>query len=433
MFKKVASGWWLVARGEKHANARAHFLTSHQPPATSRYSSRSGVTLLEILVVMLILLMITAASVPLVAPAMRNRQMREASRSISGYFGAARARAIETGRPVGVVFERFNGLPFSVQLAQVEVPPPYSGETFDTQAVVRPGALSISAGLRLTGLFPTGYDHVPFRATVGSPAVFNPQVVRVGDRIQFNHRGPFYVILGPDANTDGVIDNPPTPPPPPEVTHLEIAYVYPAGTLPPEFPWNSPVAPPSPVSYQILRQPRRSSTPPLQLPDGVVVDLTASGVGGGTFNTQTYSGMVGDPVPEPWVPFDPVIMFTAGGRVDTVTQPPLGSPQRVSEPTFFLVGRRELMFDAAQRMQPQDIVNQNLTPLPDAATPAAMIPPQQHFWLVVGAQTGQVTVAELAPAMQNHTDTGLTQSSLRDAAIFQSRAFARDSQSVGGR
>ena len=48
---------------------------------------RRGITLLELLVVMLILLMITAAAIPIVAPAMRNRQMRESTRMIFRMVG----------------------------------------------------------------------------------------------------------------------------------------------------------------------------------------------------------------------------------------------------------------------------------------------------------------------------------------------------------
>ncbi len=87
-------------------------------------------TLLELLIVLLILLMVTAASVPIIAPALRNRQVREGARMLSAYLGAAKARAVETGRPVGVMFERFNGQPFALTVSQMEVPPPYSGDTF---------------------------------------------------------------------------------------------------------------------------------------------------------------------------------------------------------------------------------------------------------------------------------------------------------------
>ena len=98
---------------------------------------RRGVTVLELLVVLLILLMVTAAAIPIVVPAMQNRQMREAARLVSSYFSMARSRAIETGRPVGVVVERNNGQPFGFQLSQVEVPPPYAGDIVGAVALVR--------------------------------------------------------------------------------------------------------------------------------------------------------------------------------------------------------------------------------------------------------------------------------------------------------
>ncbi len=100
---------------------------------TIRRGRRRGVTLLELLIVMVILLMITAAAIPIVVPATRNRQMREATRLVTTYLGAAKARAVQTGRPAGVMIERFNGNAFALQMSQVEVPPPYAGDIQRTQ------------------------------------------------------------------------------------------------------------------------------------------------------------------------------------------------------------------------------------------------------------------------------------------------------------
>ena len=104
--------------------------------AAVRLRGRRGVTLLELLVVLLILLMVTAASVPIIAPALRNRQVREASRLLSAYLGAAKARAVQTGRPVGIKIERFNGQPYALTVSQVEVPPPYMGDVYGATATV---------------------------------------------------------------------------------------------------------------------------------------------------------------------------------------------------------------------------------------------------------------------------------------------------------
>src|SRR4051794_27315626 len=91
-----------------------------------------GVTLLEILIVLTIMLMITGATLPVMLPALQNRRMREGSRLVSTFISGARSRAIEAGRPVGVMFERLNGLPMAAQVSYVEIPPPYNGDSLNS-------------------------------------------------------------------------------------------------------------------------------------------------------------------------------------------------------------------------------------------------------------------------------------------------------------
>ena len=123
---------------------------------------------------------------------------------------------------------------------------------------------------------------------------FNPRLVRVGDEIRFDGRGPRFTVYGPDANDDGVVDS----------ATLDIAYAipstvipfdYPTMPLPINFPWENGVVNnlPSPpgVTYQVFRQPVRSTTAPLQLPDSIVVDLAASGPGNKTFmHSSSFAG-----------------------------------------------------------------------------------------------------------------------------------------------
>ena len=132
----IAAATWTTSRTRISTRGRQCASAGGQFDATTR---RRGVTLLELLIVMVILLMITAAAIPIVVPATRNRQMREATRLVTTYLGAAKARAVQTGRPAGVMIERFNGNAFALQISQVEVPPPYAGDT--TYSSMRVGAL----------------------------------------------------------------------------------------------------------------------------------------------------------------------------------------------------------------------------------------------------------------------------------------------------
>ena len=104
-----------------------------------RHPARRGVTLVELLVVVGIMLLLAAITIPSMQGLTEGRRVREAARAVNVYFGRARSRAIESGRPCGVMFERLERQPNAcVVLRQAEVPPPYSGDTWDS--VVQPFA-----------------------------------------------------------------------------------------------------------------------------------------------------------------------------------------------------------------------------------------------------------------------------------------------------
>ena len=60
------------------------------------------------LVVVTIMMLLVAVSATAFRPANDSRRIREAARAINVYLGSARNRAMETGRPCGVIFRRFS-------------------------------------------------------------------------------------------------------------------------------------------------------------------------------------------------------------------------------------------------------------------------------------------------------------------------------------
>src|SRR5262245_39122878 len=64
--------------------------------------SLSGYTLAELLIVMTIMLMLMAITLPTVRRVMEDGKVREASRQLNAYFAMAKSRALLTGRPCGV-------------------------------------------------------------------------------------------------------------------------------------------------------------------------------------------------------------------------------------------------------------------------------------------------------------------------------------------
>ena len=64
--------------------------------------SRAGFTLMELLVVMLIILLVSAVTLPTVIPAIAHRQVSEAARILQAGLAGARDLALNNNAPAGI-------------------------------------------------------------------------------------------------------------------------------------------------------------------------------------------------------------------------------------------------------------------------------------------------------------------------------------------
>jgi type II secretory pathway pseudopilin PulG len=341
---------------------------------------RRGVTLIELLIVILIIMMITAFSIPVIAPAIQGRRVREGARMFSTFLNAARNRAIETKRPAGVWLERMPVYPEAVQnIFMAEVPPAYGGDFQDSRCIDVVCNKSGQCAFKPGGVrYPNHTDQdwwnivIPrTRSTIMADIWSNPDpteqnVVREGDQIQFEgteyrytlrpikmtvdgfdgaggSKLWWYILRGRNCggNAEAGYDN---------VRHTDLTWrinwfdgrIHHGGT-------DSPHATASAVNdfsavgrrYQIFRQPTKMSTGGIQLPEGVVLDLNFSGMSDGTLvanstvNNSADSQFLGsmpfhphrDPGDATLNPYwgDPIypddrtpvlIVFGSGGNVD---------------------------------------------------------------------------------------------------------------------
>ncbi|MDA7979350.1 MAG: prepilin-type N-terminal cleavage/methylation domain-containing protein [Pirellulales bacterium] len=302
---------------------------------------RSGFTLIEMIVVVVVVLTVSGLAIAIAAPDNEARRLRETARQVSSMLQNARAKAIEIGRPVGVSIEPDEINPLrATSLQYVEVAPPYGGDFADSKAIV--GA---------DPSFPT--DITRGIAQVGAADAMWQGLVKIGDLIRFNHQGHFYQIVGPVDPTDNtLVDR--------SAAAFEIRSI---NSAVPRFADQGLSVP-----YEVVRQPETSAGPPLEIPDGVVIDLSLSGVGkAGTFPA--------DPGPIN-------LIFSPKGQVAILMpEDPTGTFQRQAVPfdaIFLMIGNNESI-GAITAGTDNNLNNPNA------------------YWVTVHHQTGLVTSSDNVP------------------------------------
>jgi len=371
---------------------KAERCPSNRGPGASLRSAAShpcGVTLIEMLVVISILMLLAAIALRQARPAMESRRIREAARGLNVYFGAARVKAKETGRPHGVMLERWNvQSECSILLRQVEVPPPYAGDTFDAACQVQ-----------LLSVGPLGFSVL---VQFSPAASVDLTLINAGDQIQFDHQGPLYRITAKDVT----------------LARLTAELVPSYGQ---RVPWPAGAFSARAMPFEIIRQPVPSSAAPLQLPQGAVIDLYESGT-----NSVSFEPVAGNPT----API--IVMFSPSGSVQDV----LGAGVCRTDPMFFLVGRADRVpLVAAAPATPRG-PTQNEDGMRNYQDTG-------NLWVTLNPQTGLITTIENAAVVLQAqgqprfptppTTFDYATPAHRLWALSEARNLARTGQSMGGR
>ncbi len=333
------------------------------PGLAAARGARRGMTLTELLVVIMIMAFLLGAALPTMRTALEDRAMREGSRQLNTYVQMAKSVAAETGRPSALWIDTqwnrddpTDPKPYAFQLFLAETPRPYAGDVVNARALVQ---LNTAQGHTAT-----------FDAASASLPLLE---IRQGDTIRFDYKGPYYTIT--------------SVPPVGSVPPFAISFI--GSPLPPDGVQ---------VPYQILRQPIKSSNTPLELSNGAVIDLLASGFGvNGLFHNPNSV----DPT-QGWIIKDPLrIVFSPNGEITQVLGivnqstllPQNPAPEQFALSTLhLLIGRPESL--GAENLQ--DFANR---------------------WVSLGSQSGSVTTSENA----------------WDGTLAGAREFAQKAQGMGGR
>jgi type II secretory pathway pseudopilin PulG len=419
---------------------------------------------MELLVVITIMVILTAAMIPVMSVASDARRLREGARLVSTMLASAQSRAVSSGRSVGVLFQPMKNNPYAcMEMYMVESPQPYSGDTNSYRAAISGSTVTINDGTIVSGKLgrPT-FSGVPMADQKDPSNAPNQTLIRPGDLIQFNYRGQMFVLNFGDNHPYAVSNDPNTLDNPNWQCVLTLTPTDPSASLPPATPTGS-----TGVPFTIFRQPVKTFDPPAQLSDGVAVDWFFSGVnlaapqplpGGPTGAAPTnYPNGVGWPSPAyqppmfgacgtiafsggtPSAPGHAAMANTCGGVI--VSFSPSGSLDQVyfsccypDTPTptayysyqsrplsgvYFLVGKIEKIPSAGPTFNDSNVVLNYRDP--------------DCRWVTATRQSGLVTTSETAPvAAPTVSGTPIPDWAKVLNAVMASRRYASGNQSSGG-
>jgi len=339
-----------------------------------------GLTLMELLVVVAVMVILLGAALPLLKIGLAGRRTREVSRELGTYVELAKSATAETGRESGLILQvdalPENGLPYVSQLFLAETPRPYAGDIVSARATI------MSAN---TARF-NDVASLPLLTYVDSQSL--PFLVRPGDRIKFDYRGILYNITAVNADYTIVFSGLPSPP---------------VGVS---------------LPYQIFRRPEKSSSAPMQLSTGAVIDLSMSGFGlaeENIFDKTTISGVISEVE-------SVAILFGPSGEMTRVlvnrvqTDPNASPPKWPITIPIMPTDTLHLLIGGIDGVLLDDIANVNVGD--DLET---NIENPDNLWVSIGHQSGRATTAE----------NGWTQGSPLSMPL--ARQFAQSSEAMGGR
>lgn len=354
-----------------------------------------GFSLTELLIVMTIMIMLVAMTLPVARRIIDDGNVREASRQLNAYLAMAKSRALQTGRPCGVMLKC--DLPLGItdytapaspnpplwpvrqvtQMYLAEVPPPYSGSAIGAVAKIwDPTGNNGQRYFTPTNTLGTILD--------SNEPLFLASLIEPGEvfQVRFNFKGEWYqCIRGMGTNTN--YGNP-----------TLFYFVGGSATLPPGYS-DTPMSSSGAWPYQIVRAPRRIGNP-LTLPAGTCVDLALSGVGASGQGFYPSTNLPGLPQIQGLGIFPLnylTVMLSPEGGLQTVYAN--NYPLPPASGVHLLVGRTDKVVSP---LNPAAVAITNTNPDMFDATKSNIADPGA-LWVSVAKSTGIVNTSENLPPL----------------------------------
>jgi prepilin-type N-terminal cleavage/methylation domain-containing protein len=342
-------------------------------------NSRRGMTLVELLVVVAIMVLLLAISVPFLRPMLETRKTSHAAQVLAGAFQQARIKSIQEGVSYGVRLIPFESAPTTAVQLRIEkrnLPPDFFNP-LDVRVRVDNGEI-----------VPYRFSDDEWKKATWNDVPDERTHFQQGYAVQFNHLGRFLRSVK-EGDTFKLL------PPYGELTLPEFDFETIADAM----------------EYRISRVPFAGSSwiAPVPMPRGTVVDLAFSGgetvgFGGGE---KTREG-----APPCFAPGDEVfVTFSPAGNVDVLYiygQEIAGKPGKteivkINELLYFCVGEWDRQVDAAGKSLAED-GRTNL------AVPST-------YWVTLHPKTGGTRITENAPIKSKSDPI---------EALREARKFARE-------
>jgi prepilin-type N-terminal cleavage/methylation domain-containing protein len=221
---------------------------------------RRGMTLVELLVVVMILGLLSVTVLPTIGNTVGSRRNREAARNASSFIARAQSRAINAIGPRGFMIQPLAADPAAaIDMYFASAPEHYGGEDDDSRAVVKPADLNS----RLESQLDVHFERAGIPDAPTLDRLKDTDFCADGDAIQFGGFGPWYrLVVTPLRDGSG----------PPAITMWADASQSPRNLSWPRTGIGG-------LPFRISRQPRRASSGVLQLQKGAAVDVAWSCLG----------------------------------------------------------------------------------------------------------------------------------------------------------
>ena len=288
----------------------------------------SGMTLVELMVVVAILGILAVTVIPNISGSLDRARARDAVRGFSSFIARAQSRSFGASEPRGFTIQPIvtasdvegSMTALSLELFLANVPAAYSGES--PSSVV---SVAVDAANPRNGILTFTASGIQDASTV--TRLSNAGFCKAGDSIQFGGLGPWFKLIPPSTVTMWNEKN--------------------------QSPYNTVLPRGQNIPYKIQRQPANATVGTYQFVGNTGIDLGYSMLG-----SRFFSDFVNFNYPI-------TILFDAAGRPFEMVHSG-GSRDSLSEPLFFLVGLTLLagntpaaVADMATSIEPEDRTGAN--------------------------------------------------------------------------